>query len=364
MRLLFYIHGMTGGGAERVMATLMNGFVEQGHHVRVVYNASLDSSVYKLDARIEQVFLLEECPRKSSTIIDRAYRRVWKFPAIRKQALLFMPDFAISFIKTNNNDVLAALIGTRIPVIICDHTNVDRKYPLVTSLLSKILYPKAAAITLLTQRDFNKWKKKYDRVYYLPNPCEIDRPFVNKPRNKVVLGVGRVDQWEIKGFDILIKAWASIKDEFPDWKCQIAGDYSDLKLGLLRNEVGENAFKTVEFLGFLSDIYDYLESCEVFCLSSRIEGMPMALLEAMNLGCACVAFDCNTGPAEIIDDGNTGLLAINQDVDDLARKLELILNDKELRLKFHRDAKPSVQKYSTNNILKMWNHLFYELKSS
>ena len=362
MRLLFYIHGMSGGGAERVMATLMNGFVKQGHQIRVVYTSSLEPSVYKLDSRIEQVYLLESYKTKPVNILNKIYRRIWRYYAIRKQAKLYNPDFAISFIKVHNNDVLAALLGTKVPVIIGDHTNIERKYPWVTSTLSNILYPHAAGITMITECDYNKWREKYKHVYYIPNPCDIDKTFSDNKRKKVVLGVGRVNQWNIKGFDHLIKAWYFIKDKHPDWKCQIAGAFNESSITSLKQEVSEEKFNSVEFIGFRSDIHEYMHSCEVFCLSSRFEGLPMALLEALNLGCACVAFDCYTGPSEMIVDGYNGLLADNQNVNDLAIKLDKVLTDATLREQFHNVAKNSVKKYSSTNVLSMWNKMFHELK--
>lgn len=362
MKLLFYIHGLTGGGAERVMATLMNGFVAQGHNVRVVYTGNLEVPVYQLDSRIEQVYMQKECPIQTQSLVAKLFRKVWKYPAIRKQSKRFQPNFVISFIKTQNNDVLAALLGTGFPVIIGDHTNVDRKYPWLTKMLSNILYPIASGITMLTIRDYDKWKNKYKHVFYIPNPCDVQQKHIGSIRKKIVLGVGRVNQWKIKGFDSLIKAWAKICEKYPDWKCQIAGAYSEDSLNQLRNVVGKNAYNAVEFIGFRPDIHDYMEECEVFCLSSRIEGMPMALLEALNLGCACVAFDCVTGPSEMITDGETGLLVKDQDVDELAKKLECIISDSKLRDVFHKNARTSVQGYSTDKIMNRWNEMFNELK--
>lgn len=362
MKLLFYIHGITGGGAERVMAVLMNSFVDRGHQVRVVYTSSTSGSVYPLDSRIEEVYMLEHCKRRTSSLIDKIYRRLWKYHAIRRQANQFCPDYVISFIRSQNNDVLLALLGTGFPVIVSDHTNINRKYPLQTMILSKLLYPFAGAVTMLTLCDYEKWKSKYRNVYYIPNPCDIKRSDNFIASRKVVLGVGRVNQWEIKGFDSLITAWSKICDKYPEWTCQIAGLYSEDALNSLRSKVGDKAFSSVEFLGFRTDIYNYMESCEVFCLSSRTEGMPMVLLEALNLGCACVAFDCITGPSEMIVDGSNGLLVRDQDVDDLAQKLSAVISDGELRDKFHQNAPQSVSQYSTDNVLKLWFEMFNDLK--
>ena len=78
MKLLFYIHGLSGGGAERVMATLMNGFVDQGYQVRVVYTESQEPSVYTLDSRIEQIFMQKGCPITSHSVVSKVFRKIWK----------------------------------------------------------------------------------------------------------------------------------------------------------------------------------------------------------------------------------------------------------------------------------------------
>ena len=364
MRLLFFIHAMSGGGAERVMAILMNAFAKRGDQVRVVYTARAGESVYELDSRIEQVFLYNECPRVKLEIVNKILYRIWKYPAIRRQAISYQPDFAISFIRETNIHVLTALLGTGITTIVADHTNINVKYSLLTTILSNLLYPTAGAITMLTQEDCNVWKKKYKHVYYIPNPCEIKSPSISKIRNKIVLGVGRVNQWKTKGFDNLILAWSKIREKYPDWKCQIAGFYDEIGLEQLRQFVGVQAFETVEFLGFKSNIHEYMATSEVFCLSSRREGMPMALLEALSLGCACAAYDCQTGPSEMIENGENGLLVNNQDVDDLAQKLDYLISNEELRNKFRKKAPQSVQKFSTRNIIAMWDKMFNELKSS
>lgn len=363
MKLLFLIGGLAGGGAERVMATVMNGLVTQGHTIRVVYTQSLKKPVYDIDSRIEQVYLAKTRPPVTNGLFNKLHRRIWLYPAIRHEAKRFAPDFAISFIKTHNNDVLFSLLGTGIKVIVGDHTNIKRKYKLRTRILSTLLYPTTAGITMLTMCDYNVWKKKYKQTFYIPNPCDfIDVP-KNIKREKTILAVGRVYQWNIKGFDNLIKAWGNIKDKYPEWKCQIAGTYDDKALTSLKYATDPIAFDSVSFLGFRSDIKDILSHSEVFCLSSRFEGMPMALLEAMNAGCACVAFDCVTGPSEIIKDGETGLLVKDQDVKDLTEKLEKIINDVKLRELFHNNAAKSVARFSTENIIVMWNEMFNKIAS-
>ena len=356
MKLLFFIHGLSGGGAERVMATIMNALIDQGHSIRVVYTEGVEEPVYELNSSIEQVYMAEGIPVTTS-ILNKIYRHLWKYPAIRKETKRYNPDVVISFIRSLNNDVLLALLGSGYPVYVADHTNVNRKYKWKTALLGKLLYPTAKGIMVLTKRDYELWKNKYKNVYYMPNPCSFHSINKGDSREKIVLAAGRVFAWEIKGFDNLIRAWYKIKHDFPDWRCQIAGEYDDRTLKSLKQNVTKEELNSVEFIGFKYNIGELMARSEVFCLSSRVEGMPMVLLEALNMGCACVAYDIETGPSEMIIDGVTGLLAKDSDVDDLAKKLRLVMSDDIMREQFQNNAPRSVERYSTENVVKMWNEM-------
>ena len=113
-----------------------------------------------------------------------------------------------------------------------------------------------------------------------------------------------------------------------------------------------------EFLGFRSDINDLMLSSAVFCLSSRFEGLPMVLIEAMNSGCCCVSFDCFTGPSEIIRNGKNGVLVESQNVIEMAGALRQVMNNETLRHHFSEMAPQSVKQYSSERVLRRWKILF------
>ena len=110
----------------------------------------------------------------------------------------------------------------------------------------------------------------------------------------------------------------------------------------------------MEFLGFRSDIQELMAQSSVFCLSSRVEGLPMVLIEAMSQGCCCVAFDCITGPNEIIK-MDCGVLVKNQDIDDLANQLARVMSSMELRSEYGLNAPNAVQQFSNNRVNKRWD---------
>ena len=165
----------------------------------------------------------------------------------------------------------------------------------------------------------------------MPNPCRINPSVESSERQKVVFTAGRVDDWHIKGYDLLLQAWALIWKSFPDWTLKIAGQYSQNSFEHLDGIAKNCGCSNYEFLGYRRDVVECINSASVYCLSSRVEGLPMGLIEAMGAGCCCVAFNCITGPNEIIQDGYSGLLVEPENVEDLAKKLSLVMSDNDRR---------------------------------
>ena len=118
-----------------------------------------------------------------------------------------------------------------------------------------------------------------------------------------------------------------------------------------------NLENQVDFLGWTNEIDAVLQTKSIYVLSSRREGFPCSLIEAMSQGCACVAFDCKTGPNEIITDGKSGLLARDGDIDDLATKLQLLIEDENLRQRLSAGAVEDVKQFDKELIMKQWNEL-------
>lgn len=361
-RILFFIASLAGGGAERVLATLANAFAGQGKQVFVATYSSIESA-YDLSPDIQRRIVLDEnAPKTTRSVLSKIYWRWWKFRKIRTITKAVSPDLVISFVTPTNNDVLFSLLGLRIPVVVCEHTNVLRSYSKKTTFYRQLMYPFASAITVLTRHDYNLWKNKYRNVVYMPNPVELSHLDVTRSeeRNKTILAVGTVSSWKIKGFDNLLRCWGNLCDRFPDWTLSIVGKGDSESMCYLQSIIKEHNCKNVVFLGFRKDVREIMQASAIFCLSSRFEGLPMVLIEAMEAGCCCVAFDCKTGPKEIIKK-DCGLLVENQNIEDLATKLSLVMSDSELRNRYSKNASKSIKDYSIDRIVNRWNILFSKL---
>ena len=360
-KYLFYIQSMIGGGAERVMSTLVNAFVGEGIEVYLSTNTSLPFA-YEIDSRVHIIDMYKNDMPVTHSLLNKARRHIWKYKRIRSIAKEVAPDVAVSFVTALNNDVILSLIGTGIPVVVSEHTNINRNIPRKTKILRKLLYPLATAITVLTRHDYRIWHKQYKNVVYMPNPCDrTDLVVSPNERNKTVLAVGRVNMWRVKGFDMLLRSWGKICHERPEWRLQIAGAIDDSSLTTLE-EIATNAnCINYSFLGFRKDIKELMSASAVFVLSSRAEGLPMVLIEAMGSGCCCVATDCVTGPKEIIEHSVSGLLTKDKDVEDLAEKLNQVMSDEHLRYKLSRKAPETVARYSTERVINRWNILLSKI---
>ncbi|MFI0979494.1 glycosyltransferase [Streptomyces sp. NPDC021093] len=185
------------------------------------------------------------------------------------------------------------------------------------------------------------------------------------PRDrKCVLGIGRLDH--DKGPDILLDAWAQVAPRHPDWRLRMYGESSrgararEEALHKQCAELGLGA--SVEWMGFTQDVPGALREGSVFVLPSRQEGFPVTPLEAKAAGLPCVAFDVSPGVREIVTDGVDGLLARPGNVDELARHIERLMVDRELREQLGDAARESVRRYAPEVVGERWEKLFALLR--
>jgi len=160
-----------------------------------------------------------------------------------------------------------------------------------------------------------------------------------------------------KGFDVLIRAFATLADELPDWHLTILGEgpeRSALKALVHRLGIGDR----VHLQGRTVDPDSFLAASAVFALPSRYEGFPNALLEAMANGCACVSTRCDSGPADLIADGENGRLTPVDDVMSFAEALGALMEDANVRSQLGQHARKSVLRFSLDTVFNAWDTVF------
>ena len=358
MKVLFFIHGMAAGGAERQASLLCNHWARSGQVV-VLATLLAEPSHYGLHEDI----VLKPIRHRRRPRSRNLWNDLW---SMRHLIAEEQPDVVLAFIDSMNIKVLAAAMGAGVPVIVSERSipaSLGSIYPAphaaAFGLARRVLYPSAAAVVVQTE-PVAHWARRHHlsrKIAVIPNVIEPldDEHEAHSPRNsKVVLSVGRLSRE--KGHDVLIRAFACVADKFPDWRLRIVGD------GILRSELSS----LIESLGLQRRVelaptkksvaMDY-RTAEIFVLPSRFEGFPNALMEAMQSGCPVVSANCPVGPAEILSDGSDGLLFRNEDASGLASQLTILMQDGELRRSLGERARETVRKYEPEVVLPIWDRL-------
>lgn len=220
--------------------------------------------------------------------------------------------------------------------------------------------PKLDAVAVLTEADRDAYEAFVGdgRVVAIPNGVPPPSGPPSDVREPVVIAAGRLT-WQ-KGFDLLIRAYAQVAREEPTWRLNVCGKgrLRD-KLLALADECGVS--EQVDLGRHARDMEAEMERASVFVLSSRFEGFPMVLVEAMSKGLPVVAFDCQTGPAEIVEDGVNGFLVPFGDLDALAARIVELIRDEELRRRFGAAAIERAQNYTSDLVVQRWEALLSEV---
>ena len=192
----------------------------------------------------------------------------------------------------------------------------------------------------------------------LPNPLVFEIPTVVPKKKNVVLAVGRVDAWHVKGFDVLVNAWNSIALKCPSWELQIIGPGREESFAYLRSLVHPDLLdKNISFLGARDNLLPYYQSASILVSSSRYEGLGMVIFEAMSQGCACVVSDYKGRQKEIIRNESEGIICKAEDVESLAGGISRMITDETYRKSVQKQSLERAKYYSLDNIMSIWNNL-------
>lgn len=213
-------------------------------------------------------------------------------------------------------------------------------------------------IYLLTEEDRQWWNNK--KVSVMPNPNSFVPSGVSSGKSKKVIAVGRYSA--PKRFDNLLLIWKKIIHQFPDWKLEIWGEGEERKK--LENMIEKLGIEDSAFLrGYTSDIEKYLLESSVFVLTSDYEGFPLVVLESMVCGLVPVCFACQTGPRDIITDGEDGFLIPMNNIDLFAEKLAFLMSNEGSRMEMMQKAIKRANDFTPDKIAQSWMSEFERLKS-
>lgn len=366
MNILFFIHCLIGGGAERVTVNLSEELVRRGHSVTIGLTKNIIE--YSIDERVKIEFLSPIKEYKGENLIIRKffflYNKFQDYWSVRKIIKLSKPDVIIASWGSKTMPILR--LHGNVPVIASEHNTFDREHTPGERKKRFFLNNRFDKVVVLTQYDKEFTKKYLNNTIVIPNPLTFSPITIKEyegclPKRKNLLACGRINAYQVKGFDNLIVAFSNVANQYSEWDLDIAGAGTDDKINQLRSIAKENGVENrVHFLGFCSNINEVMKKHAVFVLSSRTEGFGMVITEAMAMGCPCVSYAL-TGPSEIIHDGVDGVLVENQNVGKMSEALSKLMGNEALRRELSENALRNVNRFSVNDITDRWEALFKEV---
>jgi glycosyltransferase involved in cell wall biosynthesis len=367
MRLALVISQLSAGGAERVVSTLSGYWADHGHDVTLITFWSASTDLYPLNEKVKRIAL--ELGRQSPGVRQHPmtnWRRLW---ALRRTLRASNPEVVISFLDTINMLTLLASRGLGVPVIASERVHpAYHGIGAVRSRVRRLVYPWAQAVVVPSE-GIREWLSAFvspRALHVIPNPARpagqgrnvLGAPF---PAPHIVIGLGRLEPQ--KQFDYLLRAFARCSSRHAEWSLAIIGEGSERKnLEQIAVELG--IADRVRWLGVVAQPERVLLEASIFVLSSRYEGFPNALLEAMSSGLAAVSFDCPSGPAEIIRHEIDGLLVPPQDLEGLAAALDRLMADEVLRERLGRRATEVSERFALKSVAGLWEELIRDVVSN
>jgi glycosyltransferase involved in cell wall biosynthesis len=263
---------------------------------------------------------------------------------------------------TDINRVVVALLAAFVPGVqlaVWEHLALPHSITIGRGKLARRLaMALASRIVTLTERDTELYAKLFKpsgTVTTIPNI--VLSPGSNGAiRRNEILAMGRL--WNVKGFDLLLAAWSVASPKLPNWSLRIVGD-GQLREQLVRLAGDLGIEHRVTFAPFSDDPYSMYSECGIFVLSSRFEGLPFVLIEAMTCGAPCISFDCPNGPREVIRNGVNGLLVPAESVDALASAIVKLGESPMLRHRIGNAARSVSKKYTEPLVAARWHEVFY-----
>lgn len=316
---------LSRGGAERVAATLCNGWIERGHRVSLLctYGGDVDLA-FQLHPDVEVVYASELC-RTISRLCPQYLR---KLVAIRRWLRITRPDAVISFLTNVNVTAILASRGLRVPVVVSERVDpaAGVELPPALHVARALTYGFADSMVVQTPETATRLRRLLLRsppVAVIPNPLPTslaasERRACHNEHSKRVVAFGRLTSQ--KGFDRLLEAFSLAFTPESGWTLEIFGEGPERRR--LEDGIADRGLTGRAFLrGTTISPWNEMADAQILALTSHYEGFPNVLMEGMALGLACVAFDCPAGPRYIAGDPPAAAIVANGDVVAFAAEL-------------------------------------------
>lgn len=359
MKIIFFIHSLNAGGAERVTSHMANNWANKANDVTILTIAPVAERQYPLSEKVNHLSL--EMDKSSGNVIDALANNIKRVVSLKSEIKKQQADIVISMMSEAN--VLTALACRKLPT---KSIGSERIHPeqvnigFLWNTLRRFSYRYLDLLVTQTKQT-EEWIKKHTSVQStttIPNPLVLPipsgAPIVTPDISEqefLILGVGRLTHQ--KQFTHLITAFASVCEDHPDWTLAIIGEGKDHATLSALIET-HNLTTRVRLIGRVGNVADWYNRADIFALTSLTEGFPNVLIEAMAHSTAVISYNCPTGPGEIITHGVNGLLVEPNNTKQFTSTLAQLIGDPELRSELAHNATMTKSTYDIELIMNQW----------
>ncbi|MEN2785588.1 glycosyltransferase [Sphingomonas qilianensis] len=361
MKVVIVVYCLRGGGAERVSSYLANSLVEAGDQVCVVTELGPETDQYHVGPAVRREVIGSSSGGGRLRKALRMARKVLKLRSILGRQ---KPDVVVSLMTRTNNLTLLATVGTSHRVVICERNDPRHNNERAgDETLRRLLYPRTTLLIAQTETMARVMRQDFGlkRTAVIPNPSINDvadsNPAAPHFAGKYILAMGRLAPQ--KGFDVLIRAYAQSRAR-EKMALVIAGQgghrgwYESIA-------ESEGVAKHVHFVGHIDEPFPLLRECEMFVLSSRWEGFPNVLLEAMSLGRPVISTILPSGAHDMIEHGTNGLLVPVGDDVSLATAIDTLASDGEAAEVMGARGPAAVARFQLTVVMAQWRRVLIDV---
>lgn len=338
------------------MAQLANRWAEQGAEISLVTWSSLDSDAYPVNSRVQRHGL--DLLRPSKTPLHGLLANLGRVRRLRRKLNEIAPDFVLSFSDQMNIVALEAARGLGVPIWIAEHSDPEQqKLSRFWEAWRQRSYPSCTGCVALTQ-SIAKYMERWisaERLAVIPPAIDppADTAWWKRERGSAQVGriltVGRLSAE--KDHSLLLTAWSRVADKLPGWHLRMVGD------GPERQQLSQLAatLPRVELAGWQDNVWSEFRQADLFVLSSRYEGFPVAMLEAMSQATCCVTTDCTASVDQLQGDGRCLEVVPTEDASSLAEVILQLAEDPQARTVLGCAAQQVSQHYNWKHVGRKWD---------
>lgn len=360
MKILVCIDHMATGGAARVTSIMCQGLADRGYNVLLAYNKQRNA-LYDCGPDVKTIDnYVERCGKSHLAGAILFLQRILKYKQIIRHT---HPDIIIGVEPEPYLYARLALWCSHIPVIAVDHASYRKRLHWFTHWIRWHAYSWADKVSILSNVDATILGNNIPNKIVIHNPISFDICLTEHARENIVLCVGRLDAWEVKGFDRIIRIWGKIGGSNTNWKLVIAGGGTSASIQYLQQLAKTEANNAkIEFKGEVKDMQALYRQSSIFALSSRIEGFPMCLLEAASQGCACISYTLGGVSQEIYTDARSGIIVDDNNDAEFAKSLNNLIQNPALRQFYSKAIRKEIERFSKNHFINTWEQLCQTLQ--